>query len=497
MAYASTREWARALESAGELARIPAPVAVELEITEFAGRQMKQPDGGKALLFEKPVLPNGQVSAFPVLINAYGSRRRMAFSMGMEELSPMVGKIAALTKARAPQGWRETLSLLGQAMELRHARPRRVDDGSCKEVIYRAKNGGGLDALPILKCWPRDGGRFVTLPVVVTRDPVTGSVNWGMYRMQIFDAWTTGMHWQMHKTGARHARLYREKGERMPVAVAIGGDPVHAFAATAPLPDGVDESLFAGFLRGQSVELVKCETNDLEVPACADFVIEGYVDPDEMRDEGPFGDHTGFYTPVDRYPVFHVTCINHRRDAVYPCTVVGRPPMEDFYLGDASVRLLLPVIQATFPEIVDLAMPAEGVFHNLVFVSIRKQYPCHAFKIMNGLWGMGQMMFSKIIVVVDEGVDVHRTGDVLFRLGANVDPQRDTVFIRGPSDSLDHAPAEPNVGSHMGLDATAKWASEGFRRAWPEEIHMDSEVAARVDKIISGLSPAVNHAFRK
>jgi 4-hydroxy-3-polyprenylbenzoate decarboxylase len=345
-----------------------------------------------------------------------------------------------------------------------------------------------LADLPILKCWPKDGGRFITLPNVHTRDPETGERNVGMYRMQIYDGATTGMHWQVHKVGARHGKRYYEKGERMPVAVTIGGDPAYTFAATAPLPDGLDEILFAGFCRKKSVELVKCDTNDIEVPADVDFVLEGYVQPGEVRGEGPFGDHTGFYTPVDDYPVFHLTAITHRRDAIYPATIVGIPPMEDFYMGSASVAIFLPVFKMNFPEIVDIALPAEGVFHNLVFVSIRKQYAWQAYKIMHGLWGMGQMMFSKYIVVVDDDCDVHNTSEVLFRMCANTDPQRDTTFIKNPTDALDHAQTVATIGSHMGIDATRKLATEGYPRTWPELLKMDDAVKKRVDEIMSGLS---------
>ena len=341
--------------------------------------------------------------------------------------------------------------------------------------------------LPILRCWPLDGGRFITLPCVVTRDPDTGERNLGMYRIQIYDDKTTGMHWQLQKVAARHGRRYYEKGERMPVAIFIGGDPMFPFAATAPLPDGLDEFLLAGYLRKKSVELVKCETNDLEVPANADFVIEGYIDPTEpLRDEGPFGDHTGYYTLPEPYPVFHITAITHRKDAVYPATIVGIPPMEDFYIGGASVKLFLPIFKMNFPEIVDIALPAEGTFHNLVFVSIKKTYPMQAYKIMHGLWGMGQMMFSKYIVVVDADVNVHNTSEVLFHLFANTDPQRDSIFTKGPSDVLDHATSEIAMGSKLGIDATKKIPGEGFKRPWPPLIKMDAEVMARVDRLFLG-----------
>jgi 4-hydroxy-3-polyprenylbenzoate decarboxylase len=337
--------------------------------------------------------------------------------------------------------------------------------------------------MPVLKSWPKDGGPFVTLPTVYTQDPDTGDRNIGMYRMQVFDGRTTGMHWQMHKVAARHGKRYIETGQRMPVAVCLGGDPVMPFCATAPMPDGLDEVLLAGFLRKKSVPLVKCETIDLEVPAHSDFVIEGYIDPKEpLRPEGPFGDHTGFYTPVDNYPAFHVTCITHRRDAIYPATIVGKPPMEDLYMGQASVRLFLPVFKMNFPEIVEMALPAEGVFHNLVFVSIRKQYPYQAYKIMHGLWGMGQMMFTKIIVVVDADVDVHDTSDVLFHLCANIDPERDSIFTKGPCDSLDHAPTVANIGSHVGFDATRKLPGEGYTRGWPEEARLPRELVEEIGR---------------
>ena len=505
MAFASYRDFINTLESAGELTRISAPVATELEITEWADREMKRPGGGKALLFEKPTV-NGRVSPFPVAINTLGSWKRMALSMGAASVEAVARELGSLMKAKPPTSFRETLRLLGTAMDLRHAKPKRVSQGSCKEVIHRFPEAPRHDEpwpdapslvastasmatlvdLPILKCWPLDGGRFITLPCVVTRDPDTGERNVGMYRIQIYDTTTTGMHWQLQKVAARHGRRYYETGTRMPVSIFLGGDPMFPFAATTPLPDGLDEFLLAGYLRKQSVELVKCETNDLEVPANADFVIEGYVDPAEpLRLEGPFGDHTGYYTLPEPYPVFHVTCVTHRRDAIYPATIVGIPPMEDFYIGGASVKLFLPIFKMNFPEIVDIALPAEGVFHNLVFVSIRKTYPMQAYKIMHGLWGMGQMMFSKYIIVVDDDVDVQDTSAVLFRLCANTDPQRDTLMTRGPSDVLDHATNEVGIGSKMGIDATKKIPGEGFKRPWPPIIRMNPEIQARITEMQS------------
>ncbi|MFQ3670455.1 MAG: menaquinone biosynthesis decarboxylase [Verrucomicrobiia bacterium] len=487
MAFDSMRQFADLLAAQGELIRVEEPVSAVLEISAAADLEMKQPDGGKALWFEKPRLADGSISAFPVLVNAYGSRRRMAMALGVEDVEEVAAQLGFLMKAKPPKTLAEGFELLRQGVDVIHARPSRERYGSCKEVIGHVRDGGkGLGAFPVLTCWPEDGGPFVTLPTVFTQDPDTGERNVGMYRMQVYDGWTTGMHWQLHKVAARHGRRYYERGERMPVAVCLGGDPVYAFAATAPLPDGLDEILLAGFLRKKSVPLVKCETSDLWVPANADIVLEGYVDPTEpLRTEGPFGDHTGFYTPPDPYPVFHIECITHRRDAVYPATVVGPPPMEDFYLGTASVRIFLPVFKMNFPEIVDLALPAEGVFHNLVVVSIKKQYPYQAYKIMNGLWGMGQMMFSKYIVVVDAEVNVHNTSEVLFHVCANTDPQRDTLFTKGPCDSLDHAPTEPNIGSHMGIDATRKLPGEGYRRGWPEKCVMTPETVAKASAILS------------
>ena len=503
MAFDSFRDWVQTLDRAGELTRIRQPVATELEITELADREMKKPGGGKALLFEQPTV-NGVVSPFPVAINTLGSHKRMAMSMGADSVEEVAAELGALMKAKPPTSLRETMKLLSLALDLRYAKPKIVKDGACKEVIHKFdapksaktwppapdwQKGTSLTPptlanLPILKCWPLDGGRFITLPCVVTKDPDTGERNVGMYRIQIYDDKTTGMHWQLQKVGARHGRRYSETGMRMPVAIFLGGDPVFAFAATAPLPDGLDEFLLAGYLRKKSVELVKCETNDLEVPANADFVIEGYVDPTEpLRDEGPFGDHTGYYTLPEPYPVFHVTAITHRKDAVYPATIVGIPPMEDFYIGGASVKLFLPIFKMNFPEIVDIALPAEGVFHNLVFVSIRKTYPMQAYKIMHGLWGMGQMMFTKYIIVVDDDVDVHNTSEVLFRLCANTDPQRDSIFTKGPSDVLDHATSEIASGSKLGIDATKKMPGEGFKRPWPPLIKMDEGVKAKVGKL--------------
>src|SRR5436305_199428 len=495
MAYRSFRSFLDALEKAGDLKRVAVPVDTDLLIAEWADREMKSPGGGKALLFEQPIV-DGKKSEFAVAINTMGSRRRMALALQVEEIEDVAREIQLILKAKPPTDFREGWNLLKQGIHLLHARPKSVRDAPCQEVVHRDigfqpmshrqdadATSFSLKDLPILKCWPKDGGRFITLANVHTRDPETGARNVGIYRMQVYDRHTTGMHWQLHKVGARHGKRYYERGERMPVAVTLGGDPVYTFAATAPLPDGLDELLFAGFLRRKSIELVRCKTIDLEVPADVDFVLEGYVQPGEVRPEGPFGDHTGYYTAIEDYPVFHLTTITHRRHAVYPTTIVGIPPMEDYYIGEACVRIFLPVFKMNFPELVDMALPPEGVFHNLVFISIRKQYPYQAFKVMHGLWGMGQMMFSKYIVAVDEDCDVHNTSEVLFRLCANTDPASDTTVIKNPSDSLDHAPSEQNIGSHMGFDATRKLPGENYRRPWPELLKLTEEARALVSEL--------------
>jgi 4-hydroxy-3-polyprenylbenzoate decarboxylase len=506
MAFDSFADFLAALEAAGELKRIPFPVATELEATELADREMKKPGGGKALLIEKPTI-EGKVSPFPLALNTMGSERRMAMSLGADSVDAVAAGLGSLLKAKPPASLREALGLLATAFELRHAKPKLVKSGPCKDVIHKFEDvnratswpaAPSIEAptqkgplptllnLPIQQCWPRDGGRFLTLPCVVTQDPDTGERNVGMYRMQVYDGQTTGMHWQLQKVGARHGRRYYETKTRMPVAVFLGGDPVFTFCATAPLPDGLDEFLLAGYLRKKSVELVTCETSELQVPANADIVIEGYVDPAEpLREEGPFGDHTGYYTLPALYPAFHITAITHRRNAIYPATIVGVPPMEDFYIGSASVKVFLPILKMNFPEIVDIALPAEGVFHNLVFVSIKKTYPMQAFKIMHGLWGMGQMMFTKYLVVVDADVNVHNTSEVLFRLCANTDPQRDSIFTRGPADVLDHATTELAIGSKLGIDATAKLPGEGHKRGWPPLVRMDDSILQRVDQLLA------------
>jgi 4-hydroxy-3-polyprenylbenzoate decarboxylase len=361
--------------------------------------------------------------------------------------------------------------------------PKTVKDGPCKEVIR--KSGFSLKEFPILHCWPEDGGPFITLPNVFSNNPDTGKRNCGMYRMQVYDDTTTGMHWQTHKQGAEHYRRLLKEGKqtKMPVSVAIGCDPATMYSAILPLPPDLDEMMIAGFLRSKPVELVKCETNDILVPAQAEIVLEGHVVLGEMRREGPFGDHTGFYSLDDDYPVFHVDCITHRKNPIYATTIVGPPPMEDFYMGKAIERIFLPLMRLQLPEVRDICMPAEGIFHNLILVKIRKSYPGHARKVMHAIWGTGQAMFSKCIVVVDEDVDVQNVSEVAWKALNNIDPQRDIEFVLGPVDSLDHASRLANFGSKMGVDATRKWPAEGFTRPWPDVIRMDGKVKQRVDEL--------------
>jgi 4-hydroxy-3-polyprenylbenzoate decarboxylase len=478
MAYASLADFARRLERMGELKRISYPADPHLEITEITDRVVKS--RGPALLFEKP-----KGSEIPLLTNAFGSERRMAAALGGTSLDQVAGRLEALLGQlmRMPKALGEKMALGGALLSVAaSAPPRRVSTGPCKEIIERDRPS--LDFLPIQTCWPDDGGPFITLPLVITRHPVSGKRNVGMYRMQKFDSRTTGMHWQLHKVGAEHSRQAKE---RFPVAVCLGGDPVVTYAATAPLPPDIDELLFAGWLREKAVELVKCETSDLEVPANSDIVLEGFIDPAERRTEGPFGDHTGYYTLEEPFPVFHLTCVTRRKDAIYPSTIVGRPPMEDAWLGKATERIFLPLLRLVVPEIVDMNLPVEACFHNLVIVAIDKRYPGHAYKVMNALWGLGQMMFCKCIVVVDKHVNVHDPVEVLWRVSNNIDAQRDILFTRGPVDHLDHASPQQFFGSKMGIDATTKWASEGYTREWPPDIVMDADVKKKVDAVWSKL----------
>jgi 4-hydroxy-3-polyprenylbenzoate decarboxylase len=512
VAYNDLREWIAALDRAGELKRVRAEVDATLEITEITDRVSKTRDsrygaGGPALLFENVKDHPGS----QVLINQFGTARRMNMALGVESLDEVADRLRQFMDVKSPEGFIEKLKMLPMLADMGKFFPKTVSSGPCKEVIKR--DSFSLFDFPILQCWPKDGGRFITLPCVITRDPRTGKRNVGTYRMQVYDERTTGMLWQRQKVAAEHYRermraaaagaandrsaavdvMARTSGSarpaeanspegRMDVAVAIGTDPTLTFASIVPAPPDVEEFLIAGFLRQKAVELVKCETVDLEVPASAEIVLEGYVNLDELRTEGPFGDHTGFYSLEDEYPVFHVTCITHRKNPVYSTTIVGKPPMEDAWMGKAVERIFLPLMKVTLPEIVDVNLPVEGVFHNLMIVSIKKSYPGHARKVMNGIWSMGQAMFTKCIIVVDEDTDVQDAGAVVWKTLNNIDPERDIQFTLGPVDSLDHAARLPDFGSKMGIDATRKWPSEGFTRPWPDEVTMSAEIKARVDK---------------
>jgi 4-hydroxy-3-polyprenylbenzoate decarboxylase len=541
LAYDDLRDWIKTLEKHGELKRIREEVSPELEITEITDRVSKigartghggkggaairdYAPGGPALLFEN-------VKGHPghkVLINQFGSERRMAMALGVDRLDQIAERIQGLMNIKAPEGLLDKLKMLPQLGALTSAFPKTVTakEAPCKEVIL--KDNFDLTQFPILKCWPHDGGPFITLPCVHTRDPRTGKRNIGMYRMQVYDGQTTGMHWQRQKVAAEH---YREalrgaaaanadadpkvarvaamaesaggavsipdgpigglpqvamgnlKGSRLEVAVAIGTDPATTFSAIVPAPPEVEEFMIAGFLRGKPVEIVKCETVDLEVPAHAEIILEGYVELGDLRTEGPFGDHTGFYTMTDEYPVFHLTCITHRKDPIYAATIVGKPPMEDAWMGKAVERIFLPAMKMQIPELIDINLPVEGVFHNLMLVSIRKSYPGQARKVMNAIWSLGQAMFTKCIVVVDEDCDVQDVGEVVLRVTNNIDPERDIQFTLGPVDSLDHSSRLPNYGSKMGIDATRKWKAEGFERPWPAMIEMDKATKERIDAL--------------
>jgi len=480
VAYKDLREFIRKLEKEGELKRITAEIDPVLEITEITDRVTRA--GGPALLFERP-----KGSRIPLLINMLGSERRMNLALEVEHVDEVAARIKSLLDFQSPQGLLDKLKMLPKLAELGAFFPKTVKGGACKEVIR--KEGFSLLEFPILKCWPQDAGRFITWPLVITKNPETGKRNVGVYRMQVFDERTTAMHWQTQKHGADHFRRARAKaGEgKIEVAAAIGADPITCLAGVLPIPPDLDEMMFAGFLRGEPVEMVPCATCSLEVPANAEIVLEGYVDLNEFRTEGPFGDHTGFYSLEGEYPVFHVTCITHRRDPIYLTTIVGPPPQEDFFMGHAIERIFLPVMKMQYPEIVDIAMPAEGIFHNLMIVAIRKSYPGQARKIMNAIWSLGQAMFTKVLVVVDHDVNVQSFREVVWKALCTIDPERDVQMMLGPVDTLDHAARIQDFGSKMGIDATRKWASEGFTRPWPDEIVMDRTTKAKIDALWGSL----------
>ena len=475
MSYKDLQTFIDALEKEGELCRIKQPVSPHLEITEITDRVCKK--NGPALLFENVMGYN-----IPVLTNTFGSFKRISMALGVNNLEDLGREIISFFEVEKPDSLIKKLKLLPKLKRLTNMFPKLVKKAPCQEVILKGEEVD-LMKFPILHCWPLDGGKFITLPLVFTKHPVTKIRNVGMYRMQVYDKHTTGMHWHPHKGGAQHYRIAEEKGERLEVAVAIGPDPIMTYAATAPLPEDIDEVVFAGFLRGEPVEMVKCITIDHEVPTSSQIVLEGYVEPGERHIEGPFGDHTGYYSLPDEYPVFHITCITHRKDLIYPATIVGRPPQEDCYIAKATERLFLPLIKKQLPEIVDINLPIEGVFHNLAFISIDKRYPGHAKKVMQAIWGMGQLSFTKIIAIFDKDVNVQDLSEVLWRLGNNIDPKRDIVFVEGPVDALDHASPLPFLGSKMGIDATRKWKEEGFTRQWPPDIKMEKEIKEKIDKL--------------
>ena len=527
MPYKDLREWIARIDKTGDLRRIKQPVSPYLEMAEIADRTAKlrrdgRPWGGPALLFEN-------ITGHPgarVLMNQFGSEARMNLALDTDSLDSIADRIRVLIKPETPVSFLDKLKLLPKLAEVGSFFPKLIDrsEAACKEVILKGEEID-LTRLPVLTTWPGDGGPFITLPCVITRTPAApggppGKRNVGMYRMQVYDKTTTGMHWQRQKVAAEQMRdrlrattsstaeavdlmartaggtaaapfsptlaqrtITKIKNSRLEVAVAIGTDPATTFSAIVPAPPEVEEYLIAGFLRGKPVELVRAETVDLEVPAHAEYILEGYVDLAELRSEGPFGDHTGFYTMPDDYPVFHLTAITHRKNPIYAATVVGKPPMEDAWMGKAVERIFLPLMQLTLPEIVDVCLPPEGVFHNLMIVAIRKSYAGHARKVMSGIWAMGQAMFTKCIIVVDEDCNPHDLAEVTLRTSNNIDPERDIQFTLGPVDSLDHASRLPNFGSKMGIDATRKWPAEGFTRPWPPMLSMPPEIKARVDSI--------------
>lgn len=472
-AFENLRDWIAFLEREGELVRIQEPVSRHLEITEIADRVMKSPGGGKALLFERV-----EGSDVPVAINLLGSKWRMSAALGVEDPGEITEGVLALLDPKGVSTLWEKIKMLPRLKSLADAKPVEVRSGPCQEVVMADPS---FERFPICTCWPLDGGPYITLPMVFTRDPRTGRTNCGMYRIQIFDAKTAGMHWQIHHGGAHHHREAEARGERIDVAVAVGCDPVSIFAPVLPLPPDIDEMMFAGLIRQRPVKMVKCKTSDLLVPAEAEVVFEGHVVPGERRTEGPFGDHTGFYSLAEPYPVFHLTAVTHRRDPVWCTTIVGRPPMEDCWMGAAIGDMFLPILRRQIPELVDMFLPWAGVFHNCMIVSIDKQYPGHARKVMHSIWGTGQMALTKVIIVLDRDADVRDMDEVAWRAFGNIDPSRDLEFAKGPIDVLDHATDIIGYGGKVGIDATRKWKSEGFPREWPQDIVMDAEVKARVD----------------
>lgn len=456
-AYKNLQEFIAALEKAGELKRIQAPVSKDLEITQITDLASKSPGGGQALLFEHVL-----ESPFPVLTNAFGSDRRICMAFGVPDLDTLSARVRQFVEMEPPKTLKDVMRLMPMGLDFLRFLPRKLKCAPCQEIVYLGDEVD-LSLLPVFTCWPQDGGPFITLPVVITRSLLTGRRNAGMYRLQVFDRYTTGMHWHIHKDGSHYFHEYRKARKRMPVAVAIGTDPAVTYAATAPLPRGVDEMMLAGFIRRKPVPMVRCLTVDLEVPAEAEFILEGYVEPDELRLEGPFGDHTGYYSLVGEYPVFHVTALTHRRRPVYSATIVGRPPMEDCYLAKATERIFLPLLNTVLPEIRDFWMPWEGVFHNITVISMQKEYPGHARRIMSAIWGQGQMSFCKAVVLVDPDVDFKHPRRVLETILNEVDLKTDLYISEGILDVLDHSAPEALFGGKLGIDATRRMEGEKNR----------------------------------
>lgn len=476
--YKNLKDFINKLKNENELLEINIPVSSELEITEITNRASKEKGfPNKALLFN-----NVEGYEIPVLTNAFGSYKRMALSLGVNDVREVAKRIEELSNPEIPDSLAEKAALLPRLMEINSFFPKIVKEAYCQEAVITELNRPVLDKLPVLKCWPEDGGPFMTLPLVITKNPRTGNRNIGMYRLQKYDNLTTGMHWHKHHDGAKNYEEAKKMGKKFEIAVALGCDPAITYAATAPVPPGIDEMIFAGFLRKKPVQLVRCKTVDIEVPADAEIILEGYVDLEEKRIEGPFGDHTGYYSLADEYPVFHVTAITHTKNPVYPATIVGRPPQEDCYMGKATEQIFLPVLRRIMPEIVDMNLPIEGVFHNCIIISIDKRFPGHANKIINAVWGLGQLMFTKFVIVVDFDVNVHNLSEVSWKVFNHTDPSRDCIITKGPLDILDHSCDLPGLGGKMGIDATKKWKSEGFGRDWPDEIIMNKEIKCKVDE---------------
>jgi len=472
MEYKDLQEYINSLDAAKDLKIIEAEVDPILEITEIADRIVKS--GGPALLFK-----NVKGSPYPLAINLFGTYERTCFAFGVKTSDEITDRIKTFIPDTMPSSITDKAKLLWQMKDLKNFQPKTVRSGISQEVVEQDAN---LFDLPILKCWPKDAGRFITLPLVITKNPKTGSQNLGMYRIQLIDKKRALMHWHIHHDGACHHRMHQEKGIDMDIAVVIGCDPATMYSATAPLPPGIDEMIFSGFLRNKPVELVKAKTVDLMVPANAEFILEGTISCSETALEGPFGDHTGFYSDADNYPVFHIKTITRRKNPVYPSTIVGKPPMEDYYLGKVTERIFLPLLKLQIPEVVDMNFPCEGVFHNCVLVSIKKEYPGQARKVASSIWGLGQMMFTKTIVIVDKNVDVQNVSETVWTALSNVDPERDIFFTKGPLDVLDHSSPQPIFGSKAGIDATVKLPAEGHNREWPEVIEMDEETKKQVEK---------------